>query len=220
MSKEAMKLALEALENWVEYFPQNVDDIDKKAITSMREELSKPDFWEGYVPEPVKPAQQEPVAWTSWRELAGARHYRTPGWEMYADKHNPDDVALYTSPLAQPVQDNPLDCGVYLGSGKDHAIKNHVSYGPEQPVPDAFEQLMREADKPTQVLQDGVAEYVDALINGTHEITSVTIRPKRTWQGLTQDEIADLAEHYYEDKVVQVEEAIEMAEAKLRERNT
>ena len=62
MSKETMKLALEALENWVEYFPQNVDDIDKKAITSLREELSKPDFWEGYVPEPVKPAQQELVA--------------------------------------------------------------------------------------------------------------------------------------------------------------
>ena len=177
MSIEAMKLALEALENWVEYFPQNVDDIDKKAITSLREALAKPDFWEGYVPEPVKPAQQlvdchatgvcvqsglraeqpaqqdstcsnalraqgkayprtckkcglgpcvelaqqaldkkaenarelgldyepaqKPVAWTSWRELAGARHYRTPGWEMYADKRNPDDVALYTSPPAQ-----------------------------------------------------------------------------------------------------------------------
>ena len=109
---------------------------------------NKPDFWEGYVPEPdntcnnalraqgkayprtckkcglgpcVELAQQaldkkaenarelgldyepaqKPVAWTSWRELAGARHYRTPGWEMYADKRNPDDVALYTSPPAQ-----------------------------------------------------------------------------------------------------------------------
>ena len=43
---------------------------------------------------------QEPVAWTNWRELAGARHYRTPGWEMYADNRNPDDVALYTTPPA------------------------------------------------------------------------------------------------------------------------
>ena len=42
--------------------------------------------------------QQEPVAWTNWRELVGARHYRTPGWEMYTDKRNPDDVAIYTSP--------------------------------------------------------------------------------------------------------------------------
>ena len=94
----------------------------------------------------------------------------------------------FTFPQPAPVQDNPLDCGVYLGSGKDHAIKHHVSYEPAQPVPNAFEQLMREADKPTQVLQQGVAEYVDALMDGTHEITSVTIRPKRTWVGLTDEE--------------------------------
>ena len=31
-------------------------------IAALREALAKPDFWEGYVPEPVKPAQQEPVA--------------------------------------------------------------------------------------------------------------------------------------------------------------
>jgi hypothetical protein len=43
---------------------------------------------------------QEPVAWTNWRELAGARHYRTPGWEMYADKRNFEDVPLYTTPPA------------------------------------------------------------------------------------------------------------------------
>jgi len=180
MSKEAtarsaMKLALEALEYIRNIETDVVSQIKYGNASQIIEEaLEKPDFWEGYVPEPVKPA---------------------------------------------PVQDNPLDCGVHLGSGKDHEIKNHVSYGPEQPMPDAFEQLMREADKPTQVLQQGVAEYVDALIKGTHEITSLTIRPKRTWQGLTQDEIADLAEHYYEDKVVQVEEAIEMAEAKLRSKN-
>ncbi len=41
----------------------------------------------------------------------------------------------------------------------------------------------------------------------------------KPWEGLTRDEIADLAEHYYDDKVVQVEEVIEMAEAKLREKN-
>ena len=104
--------------------------MSKEAMKRAADKI-KSTFWEGYVPEPVKPAQQEPVAWTSWRELAGARHYRTPGWEMYADKRNPDDVALYTSPPAQPVQDNPLDCGVHLGSGKDHAIKHHISYGPE-----------------------------------------------------------------------------------------
>lgn len=53
-------------------------------------------------PEQKAAQQQEPVAWTSWRELAGARHYDTPGWEMYANKRNIDDVPLYTSP--QPAQ--------------------------------------------------------------------------------------------------------------------
>ena len=77
MSKEAMKLALEALEAG-EYY---IDDLEaivyasddlgthedrakmQAAITVLQEELAKPDFWEGYVPEPVKPAQQEPVAY-------------------------------------------------------------------------------------------------------------------------------------------------------------
>ena len=67
MSKEAMKLALEALETERE----NYQDWDKQdgapeyiyeAITALREELAKPDFWEGYVPEPVKPATEESSA--------------------------------------------------------------------------------------------------------------------------------------------------------------
>ena len=99
MSKEEIKLALEVLK--AAYVPADLDEQRERAITAFETELAKPDFWEGYVPEPVKPAQQEPVAWTNWRELVGARHYRTPGWEMYADKRNPDDVAIYTCPIAQ-----------------------------------------------------------------------------------------------------------------------
>lgn len=33
-----------------------------------------------------------------------------------------------------------------------------------------------------------IAEYAAALVNGTHEITSLTIKPKREWQGLTDEE--------------------------------
>ena len=86
MSKEAMKLALEALEDLIPLCDPGFSvcyDVNK-AITALREALAKPDFWEGYVPEPVKsaqqaldkkaenarelgldyePAQQEPVAW-------------------------------------------------------------------------------------------------------------------------------------------------------------
>jgi len=60
MSKEAMKLALEALETAWTYDEDNADGYYFEAITALREALAKPDFWEGYVPEPVKPAQHEP----------------------------------------------------------------------------------------------------------------------------------------------------------------
>ena len=66
MSKEAtarsaMKLALEALE-WEEAQTAYPARMMIEAITALREalnaSLAEPDFWEGYVPEPVKPAQQ------------------------------------------------------------------------------------------------------------------------------------------------------------------
>ena len=114
MSKEAMKLALEALEH------ECVD-----AITALREALAKPDFWEGYVPEPVKPAQQlvdchatgvcvqsglraeqpaqqEPVArqYQSrdglWKDFISEKHYKDTLEDGSWPIRN-----LYTSPPAQ-----------------------------------------------------------------------------------------------------------------------
>ena len=63
MRKEAMKLALEALavkfsEGWHEGI--KIDASDIMLLNDAAQALAKPDFWEGYVPEPVKPAQ--PVA--------------------------------------------------------------------------------------------------------------------------------------------------------------
>jgi hypothetical protein len=57
MSKEAMKLALEALEVATTPFARDRQEV-LRAQAALREALAKPDFWEGYVPEPVKPAQQ------------------------------------------------------------------------------------------------------------------------------------------------------------------
>jgi hypothetical protein len=70
MSKEAMKLALEHAKrderhlNHAEtrYWCRMYRDIAEKAV----EALAKPDFWEGYVPEPVKPAQQEYASFAEW----------------------------------------------------------------------------------------------------------------------------------------------------------
>ena len=139
MSKEAMKLALEALEAG-EYY---IDDLEaivyasddlgthedrakmQAAITVLREELAKPDFWEGYVPEPIGavgssiksesplgcngptgPAQQEPVC----------------AWQREDDDHMPgtwrsDCGVLWTFTDGSPV-DNQMKyccgCGAML----------------------------------------------------------------------------------------------------------
>jgi len=69
MSKEAMKLCeelgrirsiLSAVTGFEDDDQQYVDDA-RDAIQKLIEALAKPDFWEGYVPEPVKPAQQKPL---------------------------------------------------------------------------------------------------------------------------------------------------------------
>ena len=63
MSKEAMKLALGVLSgSWRTEEEKNaLREKQIQAVIALREALAKPDFWEGYVPEPVKPAQREPV---------------------------------------------------------------------------------------------------------------------------------------------------------------
>ena len=86
---------------------------------------------------------------------------------------------------------------------------------------DAFGQLMRESDKAVPV-PESIAKYAAALVAGTHEITSLTIRPKRTWVGLTDEEVHECYESVMfnldiEPSRVLVYQAIE---AKLKEKNT
>jgi hypothetical protein len=116
MSKEAMKLALEHAKrderhlNHAEtrYWCRMYRDIAEKAV----EALAKPDFWEGYVPEPVKsgegasatvtitlPAQQEPVAWMSPHGgFLSANYINNFASGLDKEIHN---IPLYTSPPAQ-----------------------------------------------------------------------------------------------------------------------
>jgi hypothetical protein len=58
--------------------------------------MSKPDFWEGYVPEPVKPAQ--PVAWMVYT-LDGKSVFVTDNPVDFTPDHRA--LPLYTSPPAQ-----------------------------------------------------------------------------------------------------------------------
>ena len=61
MSREAMKLALGVLSgSWRTEEEKNaLREKQIQAVIALREALAKPDFWEGYVPEPVKPATTE-----------------------------------------------------------------------------------------------------------------------------------------------------------------
>ena len=70
MSKELLTLALEAVEIGfkAEQYMTDADyALQDKAVAALREALAEPDFWEGYVPEPVKPAQ--PVAFPTRRAV-------------------------------------------------------------------------------------------------------------------------------------------------------
>lgn len=64
-TNEVLKLALEALEKLVRFESDSWElgscRIAGQATRALREALAKPDFWEGYVPEPVKPAQCAPA---------------------------------------------------------------------------------------------------------------------------------------------------------------
>ena len=119
MSREAMKLALEALSAWEDVAPQYWDERDEKVIIALREALAKPDFWEGYVPEPDKrqqaldkkaenarelgldyePAQQEPVAYIHRQ----GNHYEVSERFLSDDEKSRGwtEEPLYTSPPAQ-----------------------------------------------------------------------------------------------------------------------
>ena len=146
--------------------------------------MSEKDFWEGCVPEPVKPAQQalDEMAWDA-KELG--------------------------------LNYEPVWGGGHTNKDYEDAMRQRRLHQLTTP-PDAFEQLRREADKPTQV-PESIAKYAAALVAGTHEITSLTIRPKRTWVELTDEERVDLWKATETDNRMVLIEAIE---AKLKEKNT
>jgi hypothetical protein len=76
-----------------------------------------------------------------------------------------------------------------------------------------------EALKLAQVPEQ-IAKYVAALVQGTHEITSVTIRPKREWVGLTLVEVNEIEKNgdFWEDHTPF--DFFQAIEAKLKERNS
>ena len=128
MSKEAMKLALEALEHCK-------DAIVERGLNGSPEFAKK---W-GL----TLPIERSEEAITALRQSIA---------DEALDKKAENARALgldYEPAQQEPLQNNPFDCGVYLGSGKDYAIKHHVSYGPAQqePLTDEFLRKLHNIDQ-------------------------------------------------------------------------
>lgn len=81
------------------------------------------------------------------------------------------------------------------------------------PEDEEFNRIEREANMqiPTP---DSIAKYVDALVKGTHEISSLTIRPKRAWVGLTAKDWNGIG------FTAEFRAGAEWANDKLKEKNT
>ena len=127
MSKEAMKLAHEALENWVEYFPQNVDDIDKKAIAALETALAE------------QPAQQEPVAHAV---IAGAL-FDFMGWLTSRKERLVLSSADNASPAVEAITEFAKMRGLSLNDAK---VQDWNTSPPAQQEPVAWPCLIAEAD--------------------------------------------------------------------------
>ena len=207
MSKEAMKLALEHAKrderhlNHAEtrYWCRMYRDIAEKAV----EALAKPDFWEGYVPEPVKPAkqvvdchatgvcvqsglqaeqpaQQEPVA-TLWQHgRTGRTRITMPGDITDCDADWFKAADLYTSP---PAQQEPV---AWMNPNGGMLTANYIN------------------------------NFASGLDKEIHNIPLYTSPPaQRTWVGLTDEERDDILDIY-----ITAEGRARAIEHKLKEKNT
>ena len=218
IDEATVKLALEALE-YIEHNYMSLPAPAEKAITALREALTSVPDWASEAkeqPAPVaKPHEQEPVA---WRYTDARGHYRYRGFVANFDKKYPmlKPQPLYTSPIAQqePFQNNPFDCGVYLGSGKDHVIKHHVSYGPAQQEPVAWTNW-RELVGARHYRTPGWEMYADK--RNPDDVAIYTSPPaQRTWVGLTPEQAVDLYKATETDNRMVLIDAVE---AKLRSKN-
>ena len=205
MSKEAMKLALEALEHMledakqerltVEYWNECVD-----AITALREALAEPDFWEGYVPEPVGalgssiksesplgcngptgPAQQEPVGWVSVKD-ALPKAVRGVSY-----KASLTDVVLVRH-LDRP--DYPITAHAVVGENLGAGVAISTDGASEHPEI-AWYSASSNLNNPFDLKNDNYDRYMPKIFGSkiTHWMP-ITTSPQRN--PLTDEEIMDL----------------------------
>ena len=109
--------------------------------------------------------------------------------------------------------------GTYTGEHIGKEIKHKIGK--------TFDELIAEATKPP-VVPEEIAKYVAALVQGTHEITEVTIRPKKTWVGLTDADLEQIKLLTFEKEInangeeqeaVNLDQLIRAAEQFCKEKN-
>jgi len=214
MTQEALKLALEALEN-AEY-----GDYDKKelneAITAIKEALREHAMRE--VQRLGQEIEQEPVA--DAYTFAEMRFVVCPNCGNKrcpkANDHrnactNSNEVGQkgssweHVKPLAQPEQDHIPDARKMVTEQEPVA---HCEAGPEYcPVCN------------TELNQEPAIYPEEAYEMGLEEIAFYTAPPQRTWVGLTESD-RRLINFEWQDGNGTATEIIDLVEAKLKEKNT
>jgi hypothetical protein len=211
MSKEAMKLALGKIKSARDCHPNAVNTLLFEAEEILEEALEKPDFWEGYVPEPVKPAQDvtlidegKTVQQALDKKAENARELgldyepvcnKDPQgcWNVRCQlgkkcKNTPaqqEPVATDWERIAR-VQDAKLRAMCNESGGFEKLCEvmdryEHTSPQPAQQEPVAF-------------LVDGDLYYPEEIDWETlqeqgHTVASLYTQAQRTWQGLTDEAI-------------------------------
>jgi len=196
MTKELLKLALEALENTTPTgFNMERDKQFFEAITALKKALAQP--------------EQEPVAWIE--------HYQgSIAYNPYKDaaKRLPDGVRFdlcITPPAAQPAQEKCRVCGEGEATimvirecnkcGSEYAGKAEFNLAKAQPAP----------------VQKPVAKH---YVDGGHLVYPAA---HRTWVGLTPDEYRQLEKETtvcgLHGDYCPTWDLIESVEAKLKEKN-
>jgi hypothetical protein len=237
MSREAMKLALEALEledMACRYEKEPTPEHIAKAITALREALAKPDFWEGYVPEPDKrqqaldkkaenarelgldyePAQQEPVV--VFREIKVGE---------YVLRFWPSDngwMCGITSEMMQALAEQPAQHPKTKQISECLAVLRPTVKG-KFPHEQALEELVGyiTAPQPAQQEYASFAEWAhDYVQDNLHKLKPA----QRTWVGLTDEERKLVRNSVGYNQFVTAGEYAEhvqkATEFKLKEKNT
>ena len=178
--------------------------------------MSKPDFWEGYVPEPVKPAQQEPKidiyrSFEQWKS-GNVLEHGVPRTEHYSEAQ---------LDLVEMGWNYGYDAGRAVEQALDKKAENArelgLDYEPapatelREQEPVAWEQFYPEMGKP---------KLAYLLPTESTENALYTSPPaQRTWVGLTNNELQPIADEYRILFGSWVEDFARAIEAKLKEKN-